>query len=74
LTLRHEVALHVFRDTLEWLTGVLGDDLFEARLDVDHLACLNLDVGCLFFEAAGYLADQDRRVLAALPASPSCRR
>ena len=60
---RHEVvALHVLRDPLERLTGVLGDDLFQAPLDVDHLARLDLDVGGLPFEATRNLVDQDLRV------------
>src|SRR5262249_47923351 len=45
------VALHVFRDAFERLACVLGDDLFEARLDVDDLTRLDLDVGCLPLEA-----------------------
>src|SRR5262249_55218245 len=56
----HEVvALHVLRDPLERLTCVLGDDLFEATLDANYLARLDLDVGCLPFEAGGQLVDHD---------------
>jgi hypothetical protein len=60
---RHEVvALHVLRDPFERLPGVLGDDLFQAPLDGNHFARLDLDVGCLSFEAAGDLVEQDLRV------------
>src|SRR2546430_8947269 len=60
---RHEVvALHVLRDPLERLAWVLGDDLFQAPLDVDYLARLDLDIGGLSFETAGKLVQQDLRV------------
>jgi hypothetical protein len=60
----HEVvALHVLRDPFERLPGVLGDDLFQAPLDGNHFACLDLDVGCLSFEAAGDLVDTPSRWL-----------
>ncbi len=42
--------------------GVLGDDLFQAPLDADYFAGLDLDVGCLSFEAAGDLVEQGLRV------------
>src|SRR5919197_2005576 len=64
------VALHVPGDAFEWLTGVLGDDLFEAPLDVDHLARLDLDVACLSFETARELVDQDLRVWQRHPLPP----
>src|SRR3954463_1968956 len=42
---RHEVvAIHVARDLLEVLTGVVGHDLLEAPLERDRLAGMDLDV------------------------------
>jgi hypothetical protein len=56
----HElVALHVFGDRFERLSGVLGDDLFDPALERDRLAGVDLDVCCLPFEAAPQLVDQD---------------
>jgi hypothetical protein len=74
---RHEVvALRVLRDPLERLAGVLGEDLLEAALDVDDLARLDLDVGCLSLEVRGQLVDQDlcvrqRRPLPGVPPARS---
>jgi hypothetical protein len=63
LVRRHEVvALHVLRDPLERLARVLGDDLFQAPLDADYFARLDLDIGCLPFETAGDLVEQSLRV------------
>ena len=41
------------------LSGVLGVDLFQAALQADDLAGLDLDVGRLALEPAGHLVDQD---------------
>src|SRR5258705_11452109 len=53
------VAFHVLRNLLIRLIRVLGDDLLQAALEVDRLAGLDLDVGALALEAAGYLVDED---------------
>ena len=54
-----EIPLHVARDLLLRLAGVLGVDLLQAPLEADHLAGLDLDVGALALEPAGHLVDQD---------------
>src|SRR3954467_9004413 len=60
---RHEVvAIHVARDLLEVLTGVLRHDLFEPPLERDRLPRVDLDVAGLALEAAPDLVDQDLRV------------
>src|SRR3954463_195366 len=56
----HEVvALGVLRDLLQWLAGVLGDDLVETLAHVDDLLGVDLDVGRLAGESARDLVDQD---------------
>jgi len=64
LARRHEVvALGVAGDLLERLSGLLGQDLFEAALHLDRLAGPDLDVRCLAAEARRpQLMDQDLSV------------
>src|SRR6478736_5803343 len=63
------VALHVLRDLVDGLVRVLGDDLLQAPLEADRLLGLDLDVGALALEAAGYLVDQDLGVRQRRPLS-----
>src|SRR6266516_4653274 len=67
------VALHVLRNLLLGLRGVLRDDLLEAPLQRDRLARLNLVVRALALEATAHLVDQDLRVRQrhALPLRPA---
>ena len=60
----HEVvAVGVGGDALERLAAVVGEDLLDALLQVEHLAGADLDVGGLAAELAGPdLVDQDLRV------------
>src|SRR2546425_3636956 len=53
------VPLHVLRNLLHRLIRVLRDDLLQAPLEVDRLSGLDLDVGALALEPAGYLVDED---------------
>src|SRR6059058_382920 len=54
----HEVvALHVPRNLVHLLPGVLRHDLLERALQGDRLPGVDLDIGCLPLEAAPDLVD-----------------